>query len=230
MRKAVGTAFVLALSGTGVASASPLAVGNWTQVARIADDGGGMFDGDGQLLSTYSYGTKTANALTQNSDFQIAFDVYDAMEILFITGDEQIWGKTRYADLRAVIDAYGGNLSGTNIQFDARVNGVEQTTLGNVLSRVGFVEDPWISLLGNHFNGVSNGYILWGENDYYSASHVALKEASGGINVFVSVPATASVSVPTRVALRCLPSAWACAIAVFPVPEPDRPSRKRDVS
>ncbi|MCB1736273.1 MAG: hypothetical protein H6981_11695 [Gammaproteobacteria bacterium] len=201
MLKTIGSALILALCWAGVASASPLAVGNWTQIARIADDGGGMFDGDGELLSTYSYGTKTANALTQNSDFQIAFDVYDTMEILFITGDEQVWGKTSYADLRSLIDAYGSDFN-PNIQFDARVNGVEQTVTGNALSRSIYDEDPWISLLGTHANGVSNGYILWGENNYYSTNHVALKEAHGGINVFVSVETT--VPVPASLGLLVL--------------------------
>ncbi|MCP5141320.1 MAG: PEP-CTERM sorting domain-containing protein [Chromatiales bacterium] len=198
MFKTLGAALVLALSWVSIASAGPLAAGNWNQIARIADDAGGMFDGNGNLLSTYSYGTKTANALTQNSDFQIAFDVYDTMEILFITGNEEVWGKTSYADLRAVIDAFAGNLATTNIQFDARVNGVEQTTQGNVLSRSGFAEDPWISLLGNHFDGVNNGNILWGENNYVG-SHTALKEANGGINVFVSVQT--SVPAPASLAL-----------------------------
>ncbi|MGB1109385.1 MAG: hypothetical protein ACPG4N_03470, partial [Gammaproteobacteria bacterium] len=46
--------------------------------------------------------------------------------------------------------------------------------------------------LGNHIDGIGNSTIVWGENDFSSGSHSALKEANGGINVFVSVE-----SVPT---------------------------------
>lgn len=190
----------LALGVSQVAMASPLDMGSWNHIARIADDGGGMFDGNGELFSTYSYGTKTASSLTQGSDFQTTFDVYDGMQILFITGDDEVWGKTSYADLRAVIDARANDFN-PNISFDARVNGVEQTVTGNVLSRTTQTEDPWIGLVGDHVSAVTNSLIVWGEDNWYSPSHnhTTLKNTRGGMNVFVSLEADNSVPVPAPV-------------------------------
>ena len=43
------------------------------------------------------------------------------------------------------------------------MNGVATTTQGDVLSRSGPAEDPWIVLSGSHGDGVSAGLVLWGE-------------------------------------------------------------------
>lgn len=178
-----GPAVAAFLLGTSIVNATPLDVGSWTHVARMADGDAGMFDGNGNLQSTYTFGTNTGNPM-QSNDFQIPFNVYTGMDILFITGDHQIWGKTSYSTLRSLIDAQGGAFA-PNIAFNARVNGVEQSTMGNVLSRGGFSEDPWISLLGDHGTGIAASLILWGEGDY-AGPHITLKQLHGGVNVYVS--------------------------------------------
>jgi len=189
----------IALILSSAANASPLDIGNWQHVARMSHGDSGMFDGNGELLSNYSYGAYTGDPL-QTSDFQTTFDVYAEMEILFITGDQEIWGRTSYSDMRTLIDARQGNFN-PNIIFDARVNGIEQQVMGNVLSRNPqeyYTEDPWITLLGGHIDGVNNDLILWGESGFDNGSgHSDLKNQHLGVNVYVStlspVPVPAAV-------------------------------------
>ena len=63
--------------------------------------------------------------------------------------------------------------------------------MGNVLSRSSATEDPWISISGTHASGVSNGLIVWGENNWPGGSstngHLTLKNNNDGVNVYVSV-------------------------------------------
>lgn len=192
---------LILLFGLGVsAHASPLQTGTWTQIARMADGDAGVFDGNGDLLPTYSFGTFTS--ANQATDFQVTYDVYAGMKILFITGDELVWGQASYSDLRTLIDAKQGTFS-PNITFDASIFGVASTTTGNVLSRLmGPVEDPWISLSGSHFDGVASGLILWGEGDY--PAYTAFKNAHGGINVYVTVE---TIETPVPAALPLFASA-----------------------
>lgn len=191
MKKSRAFGFVVAAIATcftsGNSFASPLDLGSWYQVARMSDSDLGMFDGNGDLNSTYTYGTFT-NVL-QSEDFQRPFDVYAGMEILFITGDLTTWGKTSYSALRSLIDAHGVDVL-PNITFEAGINGISQTTTGNVLSRVGSPEDPWVSLSGDHFSAIASSLILWGESDWGAAGptgHAALKNAHQGVNVYVSL-------------------------------------------
>src|SRR5262245_13837095 len=144
-----------------------------------------MFGGNGDLMSSYSFGAFSGDPL-QASDFQIPFDVYPGMQILFITGDQSIWGLTSYSQLRALIDGHDGSMS-PNITFDARIGGVEQQTVGNILS-LGFLEDPWIGLQGDHGASIAAALIAWGENDFddTTGERAALKNAHLGINVFVT--------------------------------------------
>lgn len=178
----------LSIASANASPVTPLDSGSWFQFARIADDGQGMHDGNSQLDSTYSFGTFTSGS--QSTDFYRPFNVYAGMEILFITGDRTVWAKTDYGVLKALIDAFGGSQV-ANIAFDTK-NGA---TTGNVLSRASAIEDPWISMSGSHSNGINNQGIIWGENDWGSGSngHTALKNLSGGIDVFVS---TATVPLP----------------------------------
>jgi hypothetical protein len=163
---------------------SPLNDGGWDLVAHMGGSGG-MFDGNGELHHGYSYGTFVANPMATTPDFQRAFPVY-AEEILFITGDQSVWAVTDYTELRAVIDARGSQFT-PNLAFEVGANGVVTNTTGNVLSRDGSGEDPWISIYGGHLDGVANGRIVWGENDWGGpgSGHVALKNGHGGINVYV---------------------------------------------
>jgi len=82
-----------------VAQASPLDTGTWYQVARMANGDAGMFDGNGELKSDYSFGTYSSPL--QSNDFARPFDTYTGMQILFITGDGATWGSTSYATLRS---------------------------------------------------------------------------------------------------------------------------------
>jgi hypothetical protein len=176
----------MSLLCSGNVFASPLDAGSWYQVARMSDSDTGMFDGNGDLKSDYTYGTFTSTL--QADDFARPFDAYAGMEILFITGDLLYWAKTSYADLRSLIDAHGNSFA-PNIQFDAAINGVEQTTTGNVLSRALNVEDPWISISGDHGAAVAASLIIWGEDNWgelFFPSHVNLKNAHQGVNVYVS--------------------------------------------
>src|SRR5258705_8872907 len=94
---------------------------------------------------------------------------------------------------------------GTSLQTSPlpSINGdAETTTIGNVLSRNGLAEDPWISLQGDHGAGIFNHQIIWGEADY-AGPHTELLQAHDGINVFVSV-----APVPE-------PSTWAMMILGF---------------
>lgn len=174
--------FFLAFAVAASASpTNPLSDGQWVQVARMADDGTGMFDGNGDLHNTYSFGTFTS--ANQPDDFARPFDVFQGMSILFTTGDRQVWGKTSYAALRSLIDAKSNEFT-PNLSFESHLGPVT----GNVLSRNGTLEDPWISLQGSHSDGRANGLLLWGENDWGpSAQHSLLQQSRGGIDVFVQV-------------------------------------------
>ena len=167
--------------------ASPLDEAGWHLVAHMSNSGG-MFDGNGELQPTYSYGSFTSNPLANTQDFQRAFPV-DAEEILFITGDFTIWAIAKYRELRTLIDAQGNDFK-PNLAFKISVNGVESNAVGNVLSRRHNREDPWISMNGGHYDGINNQRIIWGENNwpegaFWGGEHPALKNNHQGINVFV---------------------------------------------
>ena len=167
---------------------NPLDDAGWELVAHMSNSGG-MFDGNGELMPGYSYGTFVPNPVSSTPDFQRAFPVV-ADKILFITGDSSIWAIADYGDLRTLIDARAGVFP-PNLAFETGVNGVISNTTGNVLSRLGVNEDPWISMEGDHSYGVYNQRIVWGENNYNNI-HVNLKNNHGGINVYVKAADNAS--------------------------------------
>ena len=162
--------------------ASPLLESGWVLVAHMSNTGG-LFDGNGDLDSTFSDGTFVANPTPGTSDFARAFPIV-ASEILFISGDELFWAIADYNDLRNLIDARA-EVFDPNIQLQVAINGVESNTVGNVLSRLANSEDPFISIDGDHFSGVANGLIIWGEIDFAGAGHIALKNTHNGVNVYV---------------------------------------------
>ena len=168
---------------------SPLDTGNWYQVARMADGDPGVFDGNGDLQSTYSFGTYTSE--NQSTDFARTFTEYAGMDILFITGNGSIWALSDYATLRATIDDRVNATQSVNFRWDATsANAGGQDA--NILSRSGNAEDPWISFSGTHSEGVNTTGIIWGENNWgfnRVAGHDDLKNANGGVNVWVSLPA-----------------------------------------
>jgi len=165
--------------------ASPLLESGWVLVAHISNTGG-LFDGNGELDSTFSFGAFDPNPTPATPDFARAFPL-TAFEILFITGDELFWAIADYDDLRILIIARAGDQT-PNIQFRAGINGVESNTVGNVLSRNGVPEDPFISINGAHSNGVDNELIIWGENNFgFGGGHEQLKNTHDGVNVYVRV-------------------------------------------
>ena len=177
-----------AISTVSATSPNPLDDGGWDLVAHMSNSGG-MFGGNGELMPGYSFGTFDPNPVASTPDFQRAFPVV-ADKILFITGDRSVWGIADYGDLRALIDARGSDQFGTNLTFTIGVNGVTYNTIGNVLSRPGVAEDPWISMDGHHNDGIANQRIVWGETNYGAGTHQALKNSHGGINVYIKAPST----------------------------------------
>ncbi len=184
-----------------VPAPSPLDDGGWELVAHMSNLGG-MFDGNGDLAPTYSYGTFVANPAASTPDFQREFPVV-AEQILFITGDHSIWAIADYGEMRALIDARAGVFP-PNLAFETGVNGVISNTSGNVLSR-GALEDPWISMDGDHSAGINNQRIVWGENDY-PGTHKNLKNNHGGINVYVKATETVTCPVGYYGVLSCQPA------------------------
>jgi len=169
----------------------------WELVAHMSNTGG-MFDGDGDLRPDYSFGVFDSDPTASTADFQREFPFF-AGEILFMTGDLSIWGITDYTSLRNIIDARGGDLN-PNLAFEIGINGVVSNTVGNVLSRVGKTEDPWVSIQGSHSDGVTNELIAWGESNHSSGTHKFLKNNHGGLNVFIraGVPPVAEIYTVTN--------------------------------
>jgi hypothetical protein len=174
---------------------------DWHLVAHVSNTGG-AFDGNSQLASNYSYGTFTNTPAADTADFYREFPV-NAYEILFITGDLEVWAVANYTDLIASINAFSGSQS-PNFTFDqvGEFNGtdtiIRDDVVGNVLSRNNNVEDPWISYEGSHSHGVNNSKIIWGENNWGSThtAHHTLKTNHGGLNVYIRathVPEPSSV-------------------------------------
>ena len=196
---------VFMFSGFAV-EATPLNTGSWTQVGNMSA-GGGMFNGNCNLASsgcTYDDG----------NDFWMAFpEIYTGQEILFVTGDRQIWGVAEYSDVANIIDAAAGVFAPNITWSDAGLNGSSiGSTVGNILHRNGAGEDPWITLRGSHCAhltsdafGVENdcNLMIWGESGYLGGGiHSTLKNASGGVEVYIS--RSASVPEPSILALVVL--------------------------
>ena len=152
----------------------------WKLVGFLSGSGG-MFKGDNDLKGTVNF------ARSSNGEYLTTFPA-DAEWISFRTKDWQVQGLMKYQDLRRVIDAREGNFE-PNIDvllLDKRKGLDKHTwTKGNVLSRSGAVEDPWISLEGGHYDGINNEMIVWGENGYGAGTHQNLKNKHGGMEIEV---------------------------------------------
>mmetsp|Transcript_45118 Transcript_45118/g.66389 ORF Transcript_45118/g.66389 Transcript_45118/m.66389 type:complete len:1378 (-) Transcript_45118:165-4298(-) len=164
---------------------NPLEETGWTLVAHMDNTDNQMFLGNSNLGRFYSFGTPVENPTYNTPDFQIMFP-FDPKEIMFITGDESHWAVTDYQTLLHLIESESGDES-PNIEFLVYINGNVEETRGNVLSRTGFPQDPWISMKGSHADAMNNGFIIWGDNFDMADSHHHdyLKVNHGGVNVFV---------------------------------------------
>jgi hypothetical protein len=100
-------------SGAWATSVNPLDDGGWEIVAHISNQGG-MFDGNGDLDPSYSYGTFVSNPGFTTPDFQRVFP-FEAVTILFITGDRTVWAIADFAELQSLITAFGNDGPRTSI-------------------------------------------------------------------------------------------------------------------
>ncbi|HUQ37159.1 MAG TPA: VPLPA-CTERM sorting domain-containing protein [Aestuariivirga sp.] len=149
----------------------------------------GMFNGNCNLSSTCDY------SLDSYGDFWSSFDTFTGQQILFITGNDQIWAAASYAAVQQIINDAAEVFTPNITWSDAGLGGFSiGSVVGNILQRAGVSEDPWITLLGDHCNPDCSG-ILWGESNYYHPAHVSLKNSSGGVRVYVTseVPLPASL-------------------------------------
>ena len=188
-----GVVLGLLVFTSGVASASPLDSGNWTQVGYMAPDDH-MFGGNCNLSSTgCTYGPDAS------SDFWIPFpETYSGQANLFITGDEEFWATADYSAVASIVSAAAGVFTPNISWSDAGIAGVSIGTVsGNVLQR-SETEDPWVTLRGSHCAHLTTdtfpvqndcNLILWGEVHGAPGTepvHKGLKNASGGVEVYVS--------------------------------------------
>ena len=178
---APGQSLTISNNSTTPSTSNPLSEAGWVLVAHMANTGG-MFAGDSDLSSTYSYGTFVETPSSSTSDFYRAFPV-QAYEILFITGNGAYWALGKYTEVLQRV-TLRENSSSPNITLTISLNGTVSVTVCNILSRVGFPEDPWISLAATHTPSLT----IWGENGYVG-THTTIKNNNGGINVYVR-PAT----------------------------------------
>lgn len=165
----------------------------------------GMFDGNLELAPGSAFGTPPQNLTSfdhlNTNDFQIDFtnlvDSTCGNEILFITGDHQVWGYMHYQSAwphngtnplfnQVTVSGQGSRCSGGNAVFytcDGTSTGIKKNC-GHILYRgVGTLEDPWVSIAnGDHMAGYSNTLMVWGENNFDNAGK-NLKNAHEGMKV-----------------------------------------------
>jgi hypothetical protein len=175
----------------------PLCEDDWTLVAHMENDGDGMFEGNMNLRAAGTVGVPPMPPVVyedvspEDSDWKADWSEIEPeiTEILFITGDERYWGKGDYQRFRYIVDNLDPDTMVQNMFWERCLNGKSYDAIfGNVLSRSGTAEDPWVSIAdGTHFDGIDQGLIIWGENDFSSQSmiHAALKSTHGGVNVLV---------------------------------------------
>lgn len=192
--KSFAISAVFTLAGLSPAEASPLSVGNWTQVGYMSADvtgDVGMFNGNCNLSSTCNY------SLNSFGDFWSSFDTFSGQQILFMTGNDEIWATATYTAVWQIVSDAAGVFTPNITWSDAGLGGVSiGSVVGNILQRASFPEDPWVTLLGGHCNPDCND-ILWGESNYNSPFHASLKNGAGGMRVYV----TSEVPLPAALPL-----------------------------
>lgn len=199
--KAVAALFII--GSITFAHATLLDTGNWSQIGQMSS-GGGMFNGNLSL---------TGCTFDDGNDFWVeAPETFAGQELLFITGDDQIWGLVDYASIASIMTTapnFAPNLAWLDVGFSG--SSLSGSPIGKILFRSGAGEDPWVTLIGSHCAHQTSsinagGYgtcnsIIWGENNWDNSSiHPALKNNSDGVRVFVS----RSVPEPSVLALFAL--------------------------
>eukprot|EP00760_Papus_ankaliazontas_P036272 PhM_4_TR8279/c0_g1_i1/m.53467 len=195
-------------------TALPGASSGWELACRAADYI--PWSSQSDILHTASFGM-FVYAPQAVASFCRPFDPAATTELMFITGNGQYWALAHYSTLRSLIDARQGDPN-ANINFLARMgNGAsEVSTAGNVYSRHGVSSDPKIT--------VGASAVVW----YEGADSTALKDANGGINVYVrnsqtTVSPTAPLTpTPTPVPVTTAPVTAPPTAA--PAPAPSVPS------
>ena len=121
----------------------------------------------------------------------------NANQILFVTGDRQYWGVAWHADLWDIVQAREGVFAPNFRWIDAGRDGVSiGSVMGNVLSRPGILEDPWVTIEGSHCAHVSDtppcNQMIWGEAGYnsdpqhpHSSIHPQVSLNHGGVEGWV---------------------------------------------
>lgn len=162
----------------------------WTLVRRVRP-GDTWHPSSDRLAGTDVYGVKPLNGANQaDATFSIKFDDWTFDEILFATGDEQIWLSTFKIAIGApfvgVEDSsrYYSNALRT-IKMSSDRQSVYQARWFN---RDGVSEDPWIST-EDHDDAIANGKIVYGEDSFGGAHATNILPLHNGANVWVKVTA-----------------------------------------
>lgn len=204
--KTLAAAVLAAGAWAGGAMAAPLDSGVWNKVGFDAP-GGGVFGGDCNLAFACGYG------VDGEGDFWLPFAAQAGMQMLFITGDRQVWGLAKYDALMSIVNARQGIFAPNFTWDDAGLGGASLGggVTGNVLSRNGAATDPWLTLRGAHcahttatlYPGADDcNLVLWGEANHSTPVHTSLGNATGGIEVYVGfAEQVADVPVPAAAGL-----------------------------
>ena len=136
-------------------------------------------------LGSQEYNTNIPGSQLKNSEADVTWSIkwekepYD--QILFASGDAQHW-------LITTKDAVGGAFNSryySNAQRSIIKSSDSQTPYTAAwYNRVGVPEDPWISV-NDHHPAIADGKLVYGENNWGSASHNDLTQNHNGANVFI---------------------------------------------
>ena len=142
----------------------------WTQVAHISTSHVDMFQGDTKLGSTKEFNCPTnPNTNATTDDFQCQFDdvLSTSNEILFMTGNKNIWATTSYEDFLGA----GNN----TILFELCWHDTELHSQDEIMGSV---------MNGDAIEVSVGGLVFWSESRLNNTSN-DLKNDNEGVNVYV---------------------------------------------
>ena len=150
-------------------------------MVRRVQAGNTWHPADDQLQGTSAYGT-FVNNLTADATFSVPYDIERVVEFLFATGDGTKW---LVASKGAVVGGFYENEDRTIIASSLS----EESYTAKWYLRENNPEDPWISL-SDHSFAISNGEILYGENNHGIHTTTDALPHHNGANVFVRYAST----------------------------------------
>jgi hypothetical protein len=126
---------------------------DWVLVAHMSDTGG-MFAGRTKLKADVSFGSFVENPLFETADFQREFP-FIPTKIKLVTGNKAHSVIYDWEKFRSVIDTCDASSFNANIdiQYSSDEENTYHAAQGNILSRCGAAEDPWIDLSDKHCSG-----------------------------------------------------------------------------